>query len=196
MPNNSSDILYKKFPTEGEGYLTSLRSKIVQRETLNKLSVDMGIDKRMIVPTVAHSHNVNVYGNAFEALIGAIYLDKGYRCVMSFMKSVVFTSYLDIHSLSSSEQNYKSRLIEWGHKYKANIEFDTVEEKRDAENNIVFVSNILINGKVAAEGSGYSKRGSHQDAAKKIFQRLKDDDAFLDKLTAKNTVSEKEESVL
>lgn len=170
-----SDVLYKLFPSKGEGYLTSLRSKIVQRETLNKLAVDMGMDKMMVVPRLVHSHNVNVYGNAFEALIGAIYLDKGYSYVLKFMKEVVFQSYLDIPSLAVVEQNFKSRLIEWGHKYKVNVDFDTYSEQRDRDNNIVFKSKVLVNDFAVAEGVGYSKRSSHQEAAKKALNRINSD---------------------
>jgi len=170
-----SDILYKLFPAKGEGYLTSLRSKIVQRETLNKLAVDIGMDKMMVVPRLTHSHNVNVFGNAFEALIGAIYLDKGYAYVLRFMKDVVFKTYLDIPSLAVVEQNFKSRLIEWGHKYKVTVDFDTYSEKKDRDNNIVFRSKVLVGGMAIAEGSGYSKRSSHQEAAKRALSKINSD---------------------
>ena len=163
-----SDHLYHQFPKKEEGYLTSLRSKIVQRETLNKIATTMGIDKMMVVPTT-HSHNLNIYGNAFEALIGAIYLDQGYSKVMLFMDNVVFQKYIDIITLTKVEQNFKSRLIEWGHRYKASIEFVTLDETKDKDKNIIFRSSAVINGIPVAEGSGYSKRSSHQEAAQKAL---------------------------
>ncbi len=177
-----SDVLYKQFPDKGEGYLTSLRSKIVQRETLNKLAVDMGIDKIMVVPKLTHSHNVNVFGNAFEALIGAIYLDKGYSTVLDFMLNIVFKNYLDIPSLAVVEQNFKSRLIEWGHKYKVNVDFFTYSERRDKENNIVFRSKVMIEGVSVSEGMGYSKRSSHQLAAQNALQRINTEKDFFQNL--------------
>jgi ribonuclease-3 len=167
-----SDVLYRMFPDKEEGYLTSLRSKIVQRETLNKLAVDMGINKMMTIPKTLHSHNLNVYGNAFEALYGAIYLDRGYKRAFGFMQDVVFKSYLDIPSLAVVEQNFKSRLIEWGHKYKVDVDFITYFEKKDRDNNIIFYSKVTIAGIDISEGVGYSKRSSHQEAAKKALQRI------------------------
>lgn len=169
-----SDHLYKQFPKKEEGYLTSLRSKIVQRETLNKISVDMGIDKMMVIPAT-HSHNLNVYGNAFEALIGAIYLDQGYAKVVEFMEKVVFQKYIDILSLAKVEQNFKSRLIEWGHRYRTSVDFITTEEKKDKDNNIIFRSSAVINGVSVAEGVGYSKRSSHQEAAKQALVLINTD---------------------
>ncbi len=179
-----SDILYNMFPTKGEGYLTGLRSKIVQRETLNQLSVDMGIKEVMNVPLVSHSHNVNVFGNAFEALIGAIYIDKGYPYVMSFLNDNVFKTYLDIKSLSQVEQNFKSRLLEWGHRYRVSVVFDTQSVKKD-KYNMMFHSSVLLNGVSVADGEGYTKRSSHQEAAHKALNLIRGDKDLVDRIRNK-----------
>ena len=177
-----ADILYHKFPGKREGFLTNTRSKIVQRESLNKIATDLGLDHLMIISNKNHSHNVNIYGNAFEALIGAIYLDYGYEKCKYFMENVVFQKYLDVNRLAQKEVNFKSRLIEWSQKYKTNIVFDLIEETTDSENNPVFQTQIIINGVSAGYGVGFSKKESQQNAAKIALKKIKGNrDIFLKK---------------
>lgn len=169
-----SDIIYRMFPDKGEGFLTALRAKVVQRETLNRVAVDMGIDQLMELHALSYNHNMNVFGNAFEALLGAIYLDKGYEQALCFMKEVVFAKYLDIDSLVIMEQNFKSKLLEWGQRHRVIIDFETIYQERDDENNMIFHSSVLLNGMVVAKGVGYSKKSSHQEAARIALSRLND----------------------
>ena len=179
-----ADILYHKFAGKREGFLTNTRSKIVQRETLNKIAIDLGLDRLMVVPNKNLSHNINIYGNAFEALIGAIYLDRGYEKCKYFMENVVFRKYLDVNKLAHKEVNFKSRLIEWSQKYKINIIFDLIEETTDSENNPVFQTQIIINGISAGYGVGFSKKESQQNAAKIALKKIKADrNVFLKKET-------------
>ena len=170
-----ADILYHKFAGKREGFLTNTRSKIVQRETLNKIAIDLGLDRLMTISNKNHSHNVNIYGNAFEALIGAIYLDFGYPKCKYFMENVVFQEYLNINKLAQKEVNFKSRLLEWSQKYKTNIVFDLIEETTDSENNPVFQTQIIINGISAGYGVGFSKKESQQNAAKIALKKMKGD---------------------
>ncbi len=170
-----ADILYHKFAGKREGFLTNTRSKIVQRETLNKIALDLGLDRLMVVPNKNHSHNINIYGNAFEALIGAIYLDFGYGKCRYFVEDIVFRKYLDINKLAHKEVNFKSRLIEWSQKYKTNIVFDLIEETTDSENNPVFQTQVIINGVSAGYGVGFSKKESQQNAAKIALKKIKTD---------------------
>ncbi len=129
-----ADILYHKFAGKREGFLTNTRSKIVQRETLNKIALDLGLDRMMVISNKSHSHNINIYGNAFEALMGAIYLDFGYAKCKYFMEHVVFQKYLDINKLAQKEVNFKSRLLEWSQRYKVSIVFDLIEETIEKDN--------------------------------------------------------------
>ena len=170
-----ADILYHKFPGKREGFLTNTRSKIVQRESLNKIAIDLGLDRLMKISNKNHSHNVNIYGNAFEALIGAIYLDSGYAKCKYFMENVVFQKYLNINKLAQKEINFKSRLLEWSQKYKINIVFDLIEETTDSENNPVFQTQIIINGIPAGYGTGFSKKESQQSAAKIALKKIRND---------------------
>jgi len=168
-----ADILYHKFDGKREGFLTNTRSKIVQRETLNKIAIDLGLDRLMVITNKNQTHNINIYGNAFEALIGAIYLDRGYAKCKYFVENVVFQKYLNVNKLAHKEVNFKSRLIEWSQRYRASIIFDLIEEKMDNENNPVFQTQIIINGVSAGYGVGFSKKESQQNAAKIALKKIK-----------------------
>lgn len=164
-----SDVLYEKFTLAGEGFLTKTRSKIVKRETLNKLAVEMGLDKQMNVSVHFKTHNLNIYGNALEALMGAIYLDKGYSSCKKFFENVVLKKYLDLNKLTKEESNYKSKLVEWAQKERKKLEFRLKScRKVDCCNNI-FCSQVLVSGEVVGEGEGYSKRESEQKAAEEAL---------------------------
>ena len=192
-----ADILYHRFAGKREGFLTNTRSKIVQRETLNKIAVDLRLDNLMTVSNKNHSHNINIYGNAFEALIGAIYLDFGYAKCKYFMEYVVFQKYLDINKLAQKEINFKSRLLEWSQKYKINIVFDLIEETTDSENNPVFQTQIIINGISAGYGVGFSKKESQQSAAKIALKKIKNDrDVFLKKENQNKDLEEQDDEII
>lgn len=165
-----SDVLYKVYEGKREGFLTNTRSKIVKRETLNKLAIDLGLDKLVNVSyPINRTHNNNIYGNAFEALLGAIYLDQGYEKCKWFMEKVVFAKYIDIERVACVEENFKSRLIEWCQKHRVDIEFNLIEESMDEGYSQTFKTEIVINGIKAGYGEGYSKKESHQNAAKQAL---------------------------
>lgn len=178
-----ADIVYKHFEGKREGFLTNTRSKIVQRETLNKLAVEIGLDK--LIKYSAHSCNHNSYmcGNAFEALVGAIYLDRGYDACMRFMQERILHRLINIDKVAYKEVNFKSKLIEWSQKNKAELEFRVVEQTQDVSSP-VFQSEALLEGLVGGSGTGYSKKESQQAAAKQALSRLKKDSEFLDAVFA------------
>ena len=127
------DIVYKRFEGKREGFLTNTRSKIVQRETLNKLAVEIGLDKLIKYSTRSSSHNSYMYGNAFEAFIGAIYLDQGYERCKQFMEQRIINRYIDLDKISRKEVNFKSKLIEWSQKNKMEVSFELIEQFLDHE---------------------------------------------------------------
>ena len=129
------DIVFKHFEGKREGFLTNTRSKIVQRETLNKLAVEIGLDKLVKYASRSSSHNSYMYGNAFEAFIGAIYLDQGYDRCKQFMEKKIFKQYIDLDKMSRKEMNFKSKLIEWSQKHKVEVSFELIEQFIDRENN-------------------------------------------------------------
>jgi len=169
-----ADILYKKFEHKKEGFLTSTRSRIVQRETLNKLAVELGIDKLIISSTRNLAHNTNIYGDALEALIGAIYLDQGYRVAKRFVFETLIKQHLNIDNVLKSEVDFKSRLIEWGQKNKVDVLFEVTNVSYDAQNNPVFISCVKVSGVEIGSGKGYSKKESHQMAAKVALKKLRE----------------------
>jgi ribonuclease-3 len=167
-----ADILYKHFPEGNEGHLTNTRSKIVQRDNLNRLAMELGIN-HLVVYSTKLSHNNYLYGNAFEAFIGAIYLDKGYRKCYEFIEKRVINKYVDVDRVARKEVNFKSILIEWCQKRKLEIQFDLVESFFDNEGNPLFQSKVTLDGKEIGNGTGYSKKESQQQAARMAIKKLR-----------------------
>ena len=178
------DIVYKHFEGRREGFLTNTRSKIVQRETLNKLAVEIGLDKLVKYSTRSSSHNSYMYGNAFEAFIGAIYLDQGYERCKRFMEEKIFKNYIDLDKMSRKEVNFKSKLIEWSQKSKVEVSFELIEQFLDEDYNPMFHTEIRIEGISAGKGTGYSKKESQQNAAQAALKKIKNDASFKEQIEA------------
>lgn len=169
-------IVYIYFKRRGEGFLTNMRSKIVQRETLNKLAVQIGLDKMIKSTSHLSSHNSYMCGNAFEALVGAIYLDRGYEYCRFFIQKKIIDQYVNLDKLSHKEVNFKSRLIEWGQKQKIVVDFRLVDQQKDESGNPVFKTEIRLENISAGQGEGYSKKESQQIAARMALVKLHDHD--------------------
>ena len=183
------DIVYQRFEGKREGFLTNTRSKIVQRETLNKLAVEIGLDKLIKYSTRSSSHNSYMYGNAFEAFIGAIYLDQGYDRCKQFMEQRIINQYIDLEKISRKEVNFKSKLIEWSQKNKTEVSFELIEQFFDQDSNPIFQTEVRIEGIPAGTGIGYSKKESQQNAAQMAIKKVKEADFMA-------MVNEKKESSL
>ena len=178
------DIVYRHFEGRREGFLTNTRSKIVQRETLNKLAVEIGLDKLVKTSNRSQSHNSYLYGNAFEAFIGAIYLDRGYDCCMQFIEQKILKQYIDLDKMSRKEMNFKSRLIEWCQKNKMQVSFELIDQVMDKDHSPTFSTEVHIEGIPAGSGTGYSKKESQQKAAQMALKILKNDETFRDQIEA------------
>ena len=176
------DIVYRRFEGKREGFLTNTRSKIVQRETLNRVAVQIGLDKLIKFSTRQSSHNSYMTGNAFEALVGAIYLDRGYDACMYFMEHRIIGPYLDLEKISRKEVNFKSKLIEWSQKNKVQIDFELLSQAVDEFNSPTFESVVLIEGIQAGKGVGYSKKESQQVAAHEAMDKVKKSGPFLESI--------------
>ncbi|MDL2212617.1 ribonuclease III [Bacteroides sp. OttesenSCG-928-D19] len=172
------DIVYRRFEGKREGFLTNTRSKIVQRETLNKLAVQIGLDKLIKYSARSSSHNSYMYGNAFEAFIGAIYLDRGYDVCKKFLEERIVGRYIDLDQLARKEMNFKSKLIEWCQKNKVVVSFELIEQTLDKDSNPIFQTEVLIEGLSAGHGVGYSKKESQQNAAQMALKRIKSSHDF------------------
>lgn len=186
-----ADIVYKKFEGKREGFLTNTRSKIVQRETLNRVAVEIGLDKLIKYTTRQSSHNSYMCGNAFEALIGAIYLDRGYRACKKFMEERIISQYLNLEKISRKEVNFKSKLIEWSQKNKFCVEFNLIEQSLDSDQNPIFETQITVENIPAGTGKGYSKKESQQEAAHATLTKIKGDPQFIDAIFAAKAEREK-----
>ena len=184
------DLVYRKFEGKREGFLTNTRSKIVSRESLNHVAEQIGLSRLVKFNTRQSSHNSYMGGNAFEALVGAIYLDRGYEYCKYFMEHRIIGHYLDLDKISRKEVNFKSKLIEWTQKNKVAIQFDLVNQSVDEFNSPVFETEILIEGIHACKGKGYSKKESQQEAAHATLNKIKKDSVFVDSIFAAKTASE------
>ena len=178
-----ADIVYERYKDQQEGFLTTLRSKIVKRETLNDLAVKIGLDKLVIhSDRIASSHNNYMNGNAFEAFIGAIYLDRGYDFCMSFIKERILQYYINIDKMSQKEENYKSKIIEWCQRYQCQFDFVITNEKMEAGNAPKFYAEVVIEGLTCGKGTGYSKKESHQNASHQAFKKVQSDVYFVNSI--------------
>ena len=176
------DIVYEHFPGKREGFLTNTRSKIVQRETLNKLANDLGITRLILSSGHSQSHNSYLGGNAFEALVGALYLYHGYTACMKFMKKQILGELINIDKVAYKEVNFKSKLIEWTQKHKICLEFKPLSFGKDKEGSPTFSFQVVLEGIACGEGSGYSKKESQQEAAKVTLQYIRKNTKFADKI--------------
>ena len=184
-----ADIVYKKFEGKREGFLTNTRSKIVQRETLNRLAIEIGLDKLIKYSARQSSHNSYMCGNAFEALVGAIYLDRGYRACKHFMEHRIIGPYINLEKISRKEVNFKSKLIEWSQKNRVELTFELITQSHDQCFSPTFESEVLIEGIPAGRGIGYSKKESQQRATHEAMGKIKDS-AFMESVLAAKSVRE------
>ena len=168
-----SDILYHYFPKKKEGFLTSVRSKIVQRSSLNRIAKEIGLVELIQSTHINQTHNSFISGNAFEALVGAIYLDRGYTHCYRFFKERLIDKHIDIEKVSKEDDNFKSKLIEWSQKTQYKVEFEVVSENIVGTNSPTFQSRVCIEGIDAGIGFGYSKKESQQFAAKEAMHHIR-----------------------
>lgn len=169
-----SDYLFERFPDANEGFLTKIRSRIVNRDVLNHLAVSMGINKILISKINASHITKNLYGDAFEALIGSVFLDKGFRKTKKLFIKNVLNKYLDLDVIVNTDTDYKSLVFEWVQKHKSNLIF-TYKEEYDFElKKSVFSTTLFIDKQEFGEGQGSSKKEAEQEASSRAWKRLKD----------------------
>ena len=178
------DIVYHHFSGKREGFLTNTRSKLVQRDTLNKLANELGINKLILSSGHTISHNSYMGGNAFEALVGALYLDRGYDACMVFLKERILKQMINIDKVAYKEVNFKSKLIEWSQKNRIKLNFKLLEEAKDKDGSPVFSYQIILEGIEGCSGKGFSKKESQQKASKDTLHKLKKEPQFIDQVFA------------
>ena len=189
-----ADIVYKRFEGKREGFLTNTRSKIVQRETLNRLAIEIGLDKLIKYTARQSSHNSYMGGNAFEALVGAVYLDRGYDACMYFMQKRILTQMINIDKVAYKEVNFKSKLIEWSQKNRVKLDFVMLDQQKDKNGSPIFTYQVVLEGVEGGVGKGYSKKESQQVASKTSLEKLRKEPQYIDAVfTAKANRTKMEE---
>ena len=165
-----AEYLFKKYPNADEGFLTKMRSKIVKRKSLNRIGEKMGLDLML-----ADQNNTrlsrSMMGNAVEALVGAVYLERGYQRTKTYIIRKILRSYVDVHELESYDDNYKSQLLEWCQKNGQTINYKLIAryklEKRDR-----FKVAVLVNGKKMATADDFNKKSAEQTASERAMESL------------------------
>jgi ribonuclease-3 len=167
----AADFLFKTFPTRDEGFLTEMRSKIVSRAMLNKLSQKMGIDQLIQLDTASTGAFRSFKGDAFEALIGAMYLDRGYDFTRKVILDRIINRYFDMDELVNHEVNFKSKVIEWAQRERKQTQFNVADEVGSGYKK-QYIVDLLVGGDVFGRGQDYSIKGAEQNAAEKAWQKI------------------------
>ncbi len=162
-----AEYFFQKFPFEDEGFLTKIRSKLVSRNFLNQLSVDIGLDT-FLETSVDLTRSKSIFGDAFEALIGAIYLDKGYEQCKKFVVNKIIKDYVDVEELLATETNFKSKLIEYSQSKKMTYKFHTLAV--ETESSKFFKCELTVGKADPTVGEGNSKKRAEQEAARLFFE--------------------------
>ncbi|MCB0666172.1 MAG: ribonuclease III [Saprospiraceae bacterium] len=167
-----AEYLFKKYPNSDEGFLTKMRAKIVKRKTLNYIGDEMGLDM-LLLEYNNTKLSKSMMGNALEALVGAVYLERGYNATKQFVINKILRSYLDIHEMEHNDDNFKSQLLEWCQKNGKDVTYEVLDrfkvDKRDR-----FKVAVLVDGDQMAEAEDYNKKSAEQSASELALQRIAD----------------------
>lgn len=167
-----ADYLFKRYPYREEGFLTEMRSKMVNRQQLNDIALKMGLKKVTVYNKSDASLKVSqIFGNTLEALVGAIYLDKGYKKTSKWVGDRIILPHMFVDDLEVLEINHKNKLYGWANKNGKQLEFETIDEKLENGRRLFTVA-AVINGKVIAEGKAYNKKDASQIAAQVAVEKL------------------------
>jgi len=166
-----AEYLFQKYPNKDEGFLTKMRSKIVKRKTLNGLASEMGLD--IILSNYSQGKlSKSMMGNAFEAMVGAIYLEKGFEETRVYIINDILLKHLDIHQLEGHDDNFKSQLLEWGQKNNIGVDYKLVskykQDKRDR-----FKVAVMVGGDEIAKADDFNKKSAEQTASQLALAKLK-----------------------
>jgi len=168
-----AEYLFAKFPYRNEGFLTEIRSRLVNRETLNNLSKKIGLKNlveydKSLKSGISHK---SIYGDTLEALIGAIYMDKGFKFCRQFIIKKLINNHYDLDEIVHKTFNFKSKIIEWAQKENKNIRFE-IDEISDHKNVKKFKAQVYIDDQPFGSGAGLSKKKAEQNASQKSCESL------------------------
>jgi len=168
--------LFKKYPTKDEGFLTKMRSKIVSRSSLNQLALKLGFKKFIQSKGSNLTKSKSIFGNAFEAFIGALYLDKGYSFTEKVIVNRIINLHFDLDQLEKEDKNYKSRLIEWSQKNKRLLEYK-LQNDTESKPGKFYSVDVEIDGEKISDGQGYSIKEAEQNGARKALNSINEEKA-------------------
>jgi ribonuclease III len=167
-----ADYLYKRYPYKEEGFLTEMRSKMVNRQQLNDIAVRMGLKKITLYNKSDSSLKISqIFGNTLEALVGAIYLDKGYRKTNKWVSERIILPHMFMEDLENLEINHKNKLYGWANKNGKVLEFETVNENIENGRRLFTIA-AVVEGEVIAEGKAFNKKDASQIAAQIAVEKL------------------------
>jgi len=167
-----ADYLFKRYPYKGEGFLTEMRSKMLNRQQLNDIALKMGVKKLTLYNKFdSFLKSSQIFGNTLEALVGAVYLDKGYKKTQRWIVKQIILPYVFVDDLEQIDINLKNRLIGWASKNGKKLEFETLQEKLEG-NRRVFTMAVVLDGDILAQGKGYNKKDASQVAAQSAIEKL------------------------
>lgn len=167
-----SEYFFSRFPEADEGELTKIRARLVNREVLNELAVKMGIDSLLISHLSKKNPGKNIFGDALEALVGSVFLDKGYRKTASFIIKNMFEKHVDIQDLLNTERDFKSQVYQWAQKLNRQVDIEHLEEFDKDTKQYLFKSVIRIDHEVFGTGEGPSKKESEQEASYGAYKKI------------------------
>jgi len=163
-----STYLFKKFPFKDEGFLTQLRSRLVRRKTLNDLGDKIGL--KGLIEAKLNRESKTIYGDALEALIGAVYLDKGYIAAEKFVLEKLILAHIDMEEVIQTETDFKSRVLEWAQKNRKQLAYNITEQ--DVNKNKLFTAQLLIEDEMKGKGTAISKKRAEQLAAEQFYKEI------------------------
>ena len=167
-----ADYLFKRYPYKGEGYLTEMRSKMVNRQQLNEIAVRMGLKKITLYNRSDGSLKVSqIFGNTLESLVGAIYLDKGYKKTAIWVMNFIIRPHMFMDDLENLEINHKNKLYGWANKNGKVLEFETLEEKLENGRRLFTIA-AVVDGEVLAQGKAFNKKDASQIASQVAVEKL------------------------
>jgi len=167
-----ADYLFSQFPNQKEGFLTKMRSKIVSRTSLNQLAIDMGLDKLIVSQSNSNYLQKNIYGNGLEAIIGAMFIDRGFQFTCNCVVNSILEKYIDLDNLQMIENDFKSRIFEWAQKNKQTLQIQSTEDSPSNGYNPHFIATISLNDQLLGEGHGSSKKEAEQNAAMEALNKV------------------------
>ena len=167
-----ANYLFKKYPYKGEGFLTDMRSKMVNRQQLNEIAIKMGLDRLAVYNKSDRTlKSSQIFGNILESIIGAIYLDKGYSVTERWLVNYIIQTYLSIEELENLEINHKNKLISWAHRNHYKLVFEVVGEEIEQKNRFFTIA-VVLNDEIIVTGKAFNKKDASQVAAQLAFKKL------------------------